>query len=156
SLEVHLQYHNENLYVKWGTQNRENDSEYNRVKVKLETTVSAPADSSDSMMTKPNPEYQQRATPDTSAQFPNPPTPQSYHSAPSPYQNPDQTSFSPSSQFGNNYTHPGFSHNQHPNQTNWEQLQYSQDNHKSQRFHPYIKQDRRPQVSSSSPMYGQV
>ncbi|CAH2229674.1 jg19806, partial [Pararge aegeria aegeria] len=106
SLEVHLQYHKENLYVKWGTQNTQNDSENNNsAKVKNETTVSAPADSSDNMITKPSPDFQQRATPETTVQFPHPATPQSYHSAPSPYQNPDQTNFSPGAQYGNNFPH---------------------------------------------------
>lgn len=158
SLEVHLQYHKENLYVKWGTQNSQNDTENNNgTKVKNETTVSAPADSSDNMITKPSPEFQQRATPDTSAQFPHPATPQSYHSAPSPYQNPDQTNFSPGAQFGNNYSHSGFTQNQHTEQINWEQSQYGQEfhHHKPNRFHPYNIQDRASRVSSSSPLYGQ-
>ncbi|XP_059059764.1 uncharacterized protein LOC131852997 [Achroia grisella] len=157
SLEVHLQYHKENLYVKWGTQNSQNDTDNNNgVKVKAETTVSAPADSSDSMITKPSPEFQQRATPETSAQFPHPATPQSYHSAPSPYQNPDQTNFSPGAQFGNNYSHSGFTQNQHSEQINWEQSQYqNQEYHKPARFHPYNMQERVPQVTSSSPLYGQ-
>ncbi|KAL0902666.1 hypothetical protein ABMA27_000488 [Loxostege sticticalis] len=156
SLKVHLQYHKENLY-KWGTQqNSQNDSDNNNgAKVKSETTVSAPADSSDSMITKSSPEFQQRATPETSAQFPHPATPQSYHSAPSPYQNPDQTNFSPGAQFGNNYSHSGFPQNQHPDQISWEQSQYSQEYHKPTRFHPYSMQDRVSQVSSSSPLYGQ-
>ncbi|XP_032527739.1 uncharacterized protein LOC116778007 [Danaus plexippus] len=156
SLEVHLQYHKENLYVKWGTQNSQNDTENNNsAKVKNETTVSAPADSSDSMITKPSPEFQQRATPETTVQFPHPATPQSYHSAPSPYQNPDQTNFSPGAQFGNNFTHSNFSQNQHTEQINWEQSQYNQEYHKPNRFHPYNMQDRVSQVSSSSPLYGQ-
>lgn len=156
SLEVHLQYHKENLYVKWGTQNSQNDTENNNGKVKNETTVSAPADSSDNMITKPSPEFQQRATPETSGQFPHPATPQSYHSAPSPYQNPDQTNFSPGAQFGNSqFTHSGFQQNQHSEQLGWDQSQYGQEYHKSPRFHPYNMQDRAPQVSSSSPLYGQ-
>nr|XP_026497192.1 uncharacterized protein LOC113401470 [Vanessa tameamea] len=156
SLEVHLQYHKENLYVKWGTQNTQNDSENNNgTKIKNETTVSAPADSSDSMITKPSPEFQHRATPETTVQFPHPATPQSYHSAPSPYQNPDQTNFSPGAQFGNNFSHANFSQNQHTEQINWEQSQYNQDYHKPNRFHPYNMQDRVSQVSSSSPLYGQ-
>ncbi|XP_045784351.1 transcriptional regulator prz1 [Maniola jurtina] len=156
SLEVHLQYHKENLYVKWGTQNAQNDSENNNsAKVKNETTVSAPADSSDNMITKPSPEFQHRATPETTVQFPHPATPQSYHSAPSPYQNPDQTNFSPGAQFGNNFPHSNFPQNQHQDQINWEQSQYNQDYHKSNRFHPYNLQERVSQVSSSSPLYGQ-
>ncbi|VVC93804.1 unnamed protein product [Leptidea sinapis] len=156
SLEVHLQYHKENLYVKWGTQNSQNDSENNNgTKIKSETTVSAPADSSDNMITKPSPEFQQRGTPETSTHFPHPATPQSYHSAPSPYQNPDQTNFSPGPQYGNNYSHSGFSQNQHSEQINWDQPQYNQEYHKSNRFHPYNIQDRVSQVSSSSPLYGQ-
>lgn len=156
SLEVHLQYHKENLYAKWGTQNSQNDTDNNNgAKVKHETTVSAAADSSDSMITKPSPEFQQRATPETSAQFPHPATPQSYHSAPSPYQNPDQTNFSPGTQFGNNYSHSGFSQNQHSEQMNWDQSQYGQEYHKPNRFHPYKMQERVPRVTSSSPLYGQ-
>lgn len=156
SLEVHLQYHKENLYVKWGAQNTQNDSENNNsAKVKNETTVSAPADSSDNMITKPSPDFQQRATPETTAQFPHPATPQSYHSAPSPYQNPDQTNFSPGAQFGNNFPHSNFPQSQHQDQVNWEQSQYNQEYHKSNRFHPYNMQDRVSQVSSSSPLYGQ-
>ncbi|KAJ2954481.1 hypothetical protein O0L34_g2760 [Tuta absoluta] len=156
SLEVHLQYHKENLYMKWGAQNSQNDTENNNSsKVKNDTTVSAAADSSDNMITKPSPEFQQRSTPETSAQFPHPATPQSYHSAPSPYQNPDQTNFSPGPQFGNNYSHSGFPQNQHSEQINWEQSQYGQDYHKPNRFHPYNMQERVSQVSSSSPLYGQ-
>lgn len=157
SLDVHLQYHKENLYLKWGTQNSHNDTENNNsAKLKSETTVTAPADSSDNMITKPSPEFQQRATPETSTQFPHPATPQSYHSAPSPYQNPDQTNFSPGNQFGNSqFTHSGFQQNQHPEHVAWDQSQYSQDFHKPSRFHPYNIQDRVPQVSSSSPLYGQ-
>ncbi|CAK1588353.1 unnamed protein product [Parnassius mnemosyne] len=156
SLEVHLQYHKENLYVKWGTQNSQNDTDNNNgTKLKSETTVSAPADSSDNMITKPSPEFQQRATPETSTQFQHPATPQSYHSAPSPYQNPDQTNFSPGTQFGNNYAHTNFSQNQHSEQISWEQSQYNQEYHKPSRFHPYNMQERVAQVSSSSPLYGQ-
>ncbi|XP_045458433.1 uncharacterized protein LOC123668784 [Melitaea cinxia] len=155
SLQVHLQYHNENLFLKWGMASIQNDSDNNNGKLTNETTVSAPADSSDSMITKPSPEFQQRATPETTVQFPHPATPQSYHSAPSPYQNPDQTNFSPgAAQFGNNFSHTNFS-NQHSEQINWEQSQYSQEFHKPNRFHPYSMQERVSQVSSSSPLYGQ-
>lgn len=157
SLEVHLQYHKENLYVKWGAQGH-HDAENNNAKVKSETTVSAPADSSDAMITMPSAEYQQRATPETSGPFPHPATPQSYHSAPSPYQNPDQTNYSPGPQFGTSqFSHSSFPANQHPEQLNWEQSQYGQEQqfHKPGRFHPYGVQERTAQVSSSSPLYGQ-
>lgn len=152
SLEVHLQYHKENLYVKWGSggggggAGGQHDTDNNNsAKLKSESTVSAPADSSDAMITKPSPEFQ-RATPETSS-FPHPATPQSYHSAPSPYQNPDQTTFSPGPQFPGQFPH-GFppAHEQL-----WEQQQQQYpDYHKAGRFHPYAE---RAQVSSSSPLY---
>ncbi|XP_041987224.1 uncharacterized protein LOC121738990 [Aricia agestis] len=153
SLDVHLQYHKENLYVKWGAQNGQNDTENNNgAKVRSETTVTAPADSSE-MITKPSPEFQQRATPETSAQFPHPATPQSYHSAPSPYQNADQTSFSPGTQYAGGFQHTGFSAAP-ADQLSWEPS-YNQEYKQANRFHPYNMQERVSQVSSSSPIYGQ-
>lgn len=113
SLEVHLQYHKENLLNKWanqaaaaaGTQqNHEETNNNNKTGSQNQRTIAAPADSSDSMIntTKPNksPEtYNNRTTPETtSTSFGHPPTPQSYNSAPSPYQNHGEgnNSFSPS------------------------------------------------------------
>lgn len=104
SLEVHLQYHKENLLNKWATQAASSHSEENNntkgsnIKREFVQNSVAPADSSDTVLKK-SPEYGSRATPDTSVNFGHPPTPQSYQSASSPYQNPsDNSSFSPSFQ----------------------------------------------------------
>lgn len=100
SLEVHLQYHKENLLNKWATQaasshSEENNNTKGNIKREFIQNSVAPADSSDSILKK-SPEYGSRATPDTSINFGHPPTPQSYQSASSPYQNPsDNSSFSP-------------------------------------------------------------
>lgn len=147
SLEVHLQYHKENLLSKWATQaqSAQNDLENNNnTKIKRE----ASADSSDTMITKPSPEFPQRATPETAAPFGHPATPQSYHSAPSPYQTPEPAGFSPG-QFP--YGPPAFVEGQ------WEhQGQYAPEFPKAPRFHPYPPPtERSARVSSSSPLYGQ-
>lgn len=188
SLEVHLQYHKENLLNKWATQAGSHSEETNNNNTKTNTmkrefvpnTIAAAADSSDSMIKK-SPEYGSRTTPETSVNFGHPPTPQSYHSASSPYQNTDNSAFSPGFQnyqsvktertspnphFHQNYQN--FSENQFFNmETSQPQSSYSHDYpvHKisSQnspfRYHPYQQQssyDRtqaQAQVSSSSPAY---
>ncbi|KAJ8964900.1 hypothetical protein NQ314_004539 [Rhamnusium bicolor] len=105
SLDVHLQYHKENLLKHWAIQaasshSEETNNNTTKANIKRElipiNTIAA-ADSSDSMQKK-SPEYS-RATPDHI--FGHPPTPQSYQSASSPYQNHDNSAFSPN--FQNNY-----------------------------------------------------
>ncbi|XP_057669390.1 uncharacterized protein LOC130901802 [Diorhabda carinulata] len=176
SLEVHLQYHKENLLKNWAVQaqsststnpeetNNNNNSKNNISKRELNpnNTIAAAADSSDSMQKK-SPDYS-RATPETV--FGHPPTPQSYQSASSPYQ--ENSSFptnfqnypikierhSPTNQFYSNYPEQYFSLD-HPNQ------QFNQESfvHKTPyRYHPYNQTqnspyDRQAQVPSSSPAY---
>ncbi|XP_077301685.1 uncharacterized protein LOC143922335 [Arctopsyche grandis] len=159
SLEVHFQYHKENLLSKWATQaqTQQNDVENNNnTKVKREVNPAVP-DSvpNDAMMTKPSPEFQQRSTPETSAPFGHPATPQSYHSAPSPYQTPEQTGFSPG-QFPP-YGAPPFAGDQQTPAAAWEQNHYADyGGHRAPRFHPYGGlPERSSHVSSSSPVYGQ-
>lgn len=103
SLEVHVQYHKENLLNKWATQaagshseeTNNNNTKTNTMKREfVQNTIAAAADSSDSMIKK-SPEYGNSTTPETSVNFGHPPTPQSYHSASSPYQNTDNSAFSP-------------------------------------------------------------
>lgn len=116
SLEVHLQYHKENLLNKWANQaaaaagtQPNHDQETNNNNSKNggggQRTIAAAADSSDTMINagkvnNKSPEsYNNRTTPETtSTSFGHPPTPQSYHSAPSPYQSHGEgnNSFSPS------------------------------------------------------------
>ncbi|XP_013184792.2 uncharacterized protein LOC106130488 [Amyelois transitella] len=153
SLEVHLIYHKENLFAKWGTNSSQNGTDSKiGTQVQREATVSALAVSSGTMITKPSPEFSQRNTPETSNQFPHPATPQSYHSAPSPYQNPDQNNFSPAPQFSNNFSHSGFSQSQHSDQINWDQ---PPNYHNLNRFHPYGVQEQPPKATSASPLYSQ-
>lgn len=128
SLEVHLQYHKENLLNKWanqaaaqaGTQNHEETNNNNSKGAAIgqnQRPITAPADSSDSMIkTNKSPEsFNNRTTPETTTtSFGHPPTPQSYNSAPSPYQNHaegNNTSFSPSGNFQNQ---PNYQQNQAP------------------------------------------
>ncbi|RZC37682.1 hypothetical protein BDFB_005420 [Asbolus verrucosus] len=186
SLEVHLQYHKENLLNKWATQaatshSEETNNNNPKANIKREfitnNTIAA-ADSSDSM-NKKSPEYS-RTTPETI--FGHPPTPQSYQSASSPYQNHDNSAFSPNfqnfqlkqertspnSHYQNNYnnfTEPQF----FGMEANQNQQYPSQDfaMHKapvqnaSYRYHPYQQSQHSPydrpqsnsQVSSSSPAY---
>lgn len=126
SLEVHTQYHKENLLNKWanqaaaaaGTQHHDETNNNNSKNAAItaaqsqnqgQRAVAAAADSSDSMMNnsgankanKSPDSYNNRTTPETSTtSFGHPPTPQSYNSAPSPYQNHAEgnNSFSPSTQ----------------------------------------------------------
>lgn len=179
SLEVHLQYHKENLLNKWATQAATSHSEEtnnnNPKVIKREfipnNTIAA-ADSSDSM-NKKSPDYS-RTTPETI--FGHPPTPQSYQSASSPYH--DNSAFSPNfqnfqlkqertsspnSHYQNNY--PNYPETQFFQIDNQNQ-QYTQEfihkapvQNPSYRYHPYQQptQYDRPQsnsqVSSSSPAY---
>lgn len=120
SLEVHLQYHKENLLNKWanqaaaaaGTQpNHDQETNNNNSKnasvssQSQQRAIAAAADSSDAMINaakannKSPDSYNNRTTPETSTtSFGHPPTPQSYNSAPSPYQSHAEgnNSFSPS------------------------------------------------------------
>lgn len=139
SLDVHLQYHKENLLNKWALQaaaaqpeesNNNNSNGSSSSSTGKPTTMKrefisnsvTPSESTDGAMVKKSPEYGNRATPDAAASFGHPPTPQSYHSASSPYQNPPENNFSPGfqnyqpvkqerhsppvSQFQQNYSYP--------------------------------------------------
>lgn len=194
SLEVHLQYHKENLLNKWATQAAQHDQETNNntppaaglgkssqvPHIKREfpgAPVTAAADSSDSKQglsnKSPDSYTGSRATPETTGgSFGHPPTPQSYHSAPSPYGEPvPQQNYSPGhfsyqqqqQQQKNERGSPqgygtyGMYQEQWPNM---EQLSYPQDyplhkmptSNANYRYHPY-GYERSPQVSSSSPAY---
>lgn len=110
SLEVHLQYHKENLLTKWANQaasqtdSSRSDSENNNVKSRREfqNPVAAPADSTDMKQVLPTGPGRPSSTssyPPASSPFTHPHTPASYSSAPSPYQN-DIQRFSPSNNPG--------------------------------------------------------
>ncbi|XP_018332809.1 putative uncharacterized protein DDB_G0291608 [Agrilus planipennis] len=185
SLEVHLQYHKENLLNKWATQGASHSEETNNnttsanskaLCIKREfvgtNTISAAADSSDAMF-----KNNSRASPEII--LGHPPTPQSYNSASSPYQN-HENSFSPGFQSyqsiktepssPNNFQQQQSYHqNYHDSQyfmesSQMQQHNYSQDysvhklpNQSSYRYHPYHQQvyerNSQAQVSSSSPVY---
>lgn len=110
SLEVHLQYHKENLLTKWANQataatdSSRTDSENNNVKSRREfqNPVAAPADSTDmkpAVLPGTGRPSSTSSYPPTSSPFTHPHTPASYSSAPSPYQN-DIQRFSPSNNPG--------------------------------------------------------
>lgn len=179
SLEVHLQYHKENLLKNWAVQAQSSSSSHseeannnnaknNIVKRELisNNTVAA-ADSSDSMQKK-SPDYS-RATPETV--FGHPPTPQSYQSASSPYQNQENTTFSTNfpnfpikverlsptnHQYYQNYPDQQQYFSMEPSNQQFNQESFV---HKSAyRYHPYNQSqnssyDRQAQVPSSSPAY---
>lgn len=188
SLEVHLHYHKENLLNKWATQaaasshseeTNNNNTKPNMKREFIPNTIAAAADSSDAMVKK-SPEYGSRATPETSVNFGHPPTPQSYQSASSPYQNntPNDTStFSPGFQnyqsikqersspnFHQNYNYPEnqFFNMESSQQPNYDYIHKIPTQNPSFRYHPYQQPqqqqyEQRPQsqtqVSSSSPAY---
>lgn len=101
SLEVHLQYHQENLMQQWAVKAQGSGEEKNNnmtkaaaaIKREFTSSNSVAADSSD--MQKKSPDYH-RNTPE--AIYGHPPTPQSYQSASSPYQNHENSTFSPNFQ----------------------------------------------------------
>lgn len=102
SLEVHRQYHEENLMQQWavkaqGSSNEEKNNNMTKqpaaIKREFASNNSLPGDSSD--IQKKSPDYH-RTTPE--AVYGHPPTPQSYQSASSPYQNTDNSAFSPNFQ----------------------------------------------------------
>lgn len=102
SLEVHLQYHKENLLSKWANQaaaaaHTAGDSENNNVKRREFQT--APADSTVLPTGPGRPNSTTPGYPGSSSPFQHPQTPQSYASAPSPYQSdaPSNPGPSPSS-----------------------------------------------------------
>ncbi|KAK6639928.1 hypothetical protein RUM43_008205 [Polyplax serrata] len=110
SLDVHLQYHKENLLTKWANQanaaidSTRTDSDNNNVKSRREfqNLVAAPADSTDMkpvLPTGPGRPSSNSGYPPASSPFTHPHTPASYSSAPSPYQN-DIQRFSPSNNPG--------------------------------------------------------
>ncbi|CAG9823636.1 unnamed protein product [Phaedon cochleariae] len=184
SLEVHLQYHKENLLKHWAIQaasshseeTNNNTTKANMKRELISNNTVAAADSSDSMQKK-SPEYS-RATPDTI--FGHPPTPQSYQSASSPYQNNDNSAFSPNfqnfqikternsptpqqqSQYQTSYAN--YVEQQYFPMESSQNQQFNQEPfvHKSSvyRYHPYGQPQNGPyerqsqaQVSSSSPAY---
>lgn len=119
SLDVHLQYHKENLLKHWAiqasttttaTHSQQEETNNNNTNHKANTikrefipnnTIAAAADSSDSMHNnKKSPEYS-RATPDHL--FGHPPTPQSYQSASSPYQSHDNSTVQSTTAFSPNF-----------------------------------------------------
>ncbi|CAH1368375.1 hypothetical protein MTP99_009758 [Tenebrio molitor] len=187
SLDVHVQYHKENLLNKWATQaatshseeTNNNNPKANLKREFIQNNTIAAADSSDSM-NKKSPEYS-RTTPETV--FGHPPTPQSYQSASSPYQNHDNSAFSPNFQnfqlkqerassspnphYQNNYANFGESqffpmeanqNQQYPQEYPMHKVPVSVQN-PSYRYHPYQQPSPydRPhsnsQVTSSSPAF---
>lgn len=122
SLEVHLQYHKENLLNKWANQaaaaaqsNHDQETNNNNSKSIIggpasQRAITAAADSSDAMLAaktnnKSPDSYNNRTTPETSTtSFGHPPTPQSYNSAPSPYQSHAEgnTTYSPTTGYQSN------------------------------------------------------
>ncbi|XP_065164204.1 transcription factor Zelda [Atheta coriaria] len=195
SLDVHLQYHKENLLNKWATQataSGHTDETNNNtppttqtqtqtsgpnkpivIKREFSNTIAA-ADSSDAMMKK-SPEYGSRATPEINVSFGHPPTPQSYHSASSPYQTPDNSAFSPGynnqpqqqqqqhqQQQQQQQSYQSFqdaqfygmeAYNAQQQQQPGQQQEYvAKMGHQSYRYHPY-QQHTTHQVTSSSPAY---
>lgn len=201
SLDVHVRYHKENLLNKWATQAatsqpHQDQETNNNTKVKREfiasnNAIAAPADSSESSNNmKKSPEYANRSTPETNQgsnnsnnnnnnnnAFGHPPTPQSYHSASSPYQNPENSSFSPGFQsfqikqerssptqqhFQQNfYSENFFNMDNSQNSTMGYNQDYTMHKMGSQnsafRYHPYQQHYDRGnqpnQVTSSSPAY---
>ncbi|XP_066141619.1 uncharacterized protein [Euwallacea fornicatus] len=99
SLEVHRQYHAGNLMQQWAAkpQNAQEEKNNNMTKqaanIKREFVSNNSMQSDGSDMQKRSPEYQ-RTTPE--AIYTHPPTPQSYQSAASPYQNNDNSIYSTS------------------------------------------------------------
>ncbi|XP_018561439.1 transcription factor 20-like [Anoplophora glabripennis] len=130
SLEVHLQYHKENLLKHWAIQAASSHSEEtnnntpkaNMKRELIPNNTIATADSSDSIQKK-SPEYS-RATPESI--FGHPPTPQSYQSASSPYQNHDNSNFSPNF---SNYQQKNDRTSPNPQQQQQQQPQYQQNNY---------------------------
>lgn len=193
SLEVHLQYHKENLLNKWATQaatsGQHNNTEETNNNTKsshqikrefIPNTIAAAADSSDSTTMKKSPDYANRSTPETNnannTGFGHPPTPQSYHSASSPYQNPENSSFSPGFQ-NFQIKQERASPTQHFQQSFYSENFFNMDNSQNSnmgynheypvhkigsqnsafRYHPYQQQhyerNNQSQVTSSSPAY---
>nr|XP_023022406.1 uncharacterized protein LOC111510704 [Leptinotarsa decemlineata] len=181
SLNVHYQYHKDNLLKHWALEaasshSEETNNNTTKANIKRESipnNAAATADSSDSFQKK-SPEYS-TTTPETI--FGHPPTPQSYQSANSPYQSHDNSTFSPNfhcyqvkserisptpqqPQYQNNYA--SYPEQYFPMDSN--QGQQFQDSfvHKSSayRYHPYTQPQNSPydrqtqaQVSSSSPAF---
>lgn len=179
SLDVHVNYHKENLLQKWATQaattHSEETNNNNPKAIKrefIQNHTLAAADSSDSM-NKKSPEYS-RATPETI--FGHPPSPQSFQSASSPYQNHDNSAFSPNfpSYQIKQERPPTPTHYQNYNSFNDSQHFFAMEANQNQqylphdfpvmhkaaptyRYRPYPQPYERPQpnsqVSSSSPAY---
>ncbi|XP_060517238.1 uncharacterized protein LOC132696441 [Cylas formicarius] len=179
SLDVHLQYHKENLLKHWAVQaggsHSSDETNNNMTKSTTTTMIKREFNSNNSdgaEMQKKSPEYN-RATPDHI--YGHPPTPQSYQSASSPYQNPESAAFSPN--FSNfqikSEAHSPASHYQQNSFSPYadqqffgvdsnQQQQYQQEvnvnkasgaRQTSFRYHPYSTQQPQAQVPASSPAY---
>ncbi|KAJ8946259.1 hypothetical protein NQ318_004628 [Aromia moschata] len=152
SLEVHVQYHKENLLKNWAVQAASSHSEEtnnntpkaNNKRELLPNNIITAADSSDSMQKK-SPEYSS-ATPDQI--FGHPPTPQSYQSASSPYQNHDNSAFSPN--FPNYQQQQMKSERTSPNPQQ-QQQQYQQNNYSNYADSQYFIESNQNQQQYSEP-----
>lgn len=99
SLDVHLQYHKENLLIKWATQPDETNNNNASSNKHRSSVTTAPADSSDGMM-KTEPGRPSGSGSPQPNSFNHPPTPSSYSSAPSPFQDSSAQRFSPMASVG--------------------------------------------------------
>lgn len=99
SLDVHLHYHKENLLMKWATQPDETNNNNASSNKQRSGVTTAPADSSNGMI-KPEPGHPSGGGSPQSNSFNHPPTPSSYSSAPSPFQDSSAQRFSPMASSG--------------------------------------------------------
>ncbi|KAJ8916735.1 hypothetical protein NQ315_013939 [Exocentrus adspersus] len=127
SLEVHQQNHSDNILTNWtikamsshSEETNNNTSKANMKRELIPSNTIVAADNSDSVQKK-SPEYN-TATPESI--FGHPPTPQSYQSASSPYQNHDNSTFSPNFP---NYQQKNDQTSPNPQQQQQQQPQYHQ------------------------------
>lgn len=94
SLDVHLNYHKENLLMKWATQPDETNNNNASSNKQRGGITTAPADSSNGMIKTELGHSSGGGSPQHNT-FNHPPTPSSYSSAPSPYQDSSVQRFSP-------------------------------------------------------------
>lgn len=99
SLDVHVQYHKENLLIKWAAQPDETNNNNASSNKHRGSVTTAPADSSDGMM-KTEPGHPSGSGSPQPSSFNHPPTPSSYSSAPSPFQDSSAQRFSPMASVG--------------------------------------------------------
>ncbi|XP_050307264.1 uncharacterized protein LOC126744000 [Anthonomus grandis grandis] len=127
SLEVHKQYHEGNLMQQWALKEEKNNNmtKQQSAGTKREFTTNIPLNSPD--IQKKSPEYN-RTTPE--GLFGHPPTPQSYQSASSPY-NENSSAFSPNFQ---NYSNIAKSGDSSP------ASQQQQNHYQQQNFSPFPEQ----------------